>query len=320
MSLRSILSSLTSYLSGGTTKSNLTLEGFPHKFDIYAPKGEVLHVVVLLHGGSGSKEGIADQFGVTKRGKVEYQTLSKYSVAVVCPQGQACVGGPANEWNPNGADSRTLKAPKGVSTWSNGSMWSGQNDPAFLRALVEKLKKDFPGAKLTLAGHSNGGMMVADIWLNNGDLFDYYGSWCGPLAVKYQYFKAPKTAKPIRFQYGMVDNVIGIDGGVNGSSNHFEDSIWSQQPAYQTAEDVVPPPGRGGWVSGPSFFTQATGTPWSTAYKANYPCDKGSGYKVSYGAVETHVLTYPDHFLSDHQAALGETALTTLMDWVELRG
>jgi poly(3-hydroxybutyrate) depolymerase len=83
----------------------------------------------------------------------------------VFPQGQHVVGQPL------------------ATTWSNYVMSSGEDDVAFLQALVAAIKADGDFSHITkfyLVGHSNGGMMSNRVWCESPNTFDAYGALAGP--------------------------------------------------------------------------------------------------------------------------------------------
>lgn len=319
----SFLSSLLVYFNGGYTKKNLRIskvtgDTWPSIYDIYVPSGTVENVIILLHGGSGSKEGIAQQVGLVSSGVVDYTSLRSASTAVMCIQGQACVGNFDPVWNPNTADTRTSLRPNGVPTWSGGSMYSSQNDPLMLKDAASAMRKQFPGARVVLAGHSNGGMMAVRMWMESPTTFDAFISFCGPLPLQFKDASLPVSRPPIYFRFSLNDSVLGIRDGVNGTGNHFNDPTWSQQPAYQTAEDVVPPPGCGGWLSLPSFYNKVTGRDWSSdlARVAVNPVrrvDTAASYSECF---TVDLMSGGSHSLADQQKVTNETAFTTMVNWM----
>jgi poly(3-hydroxybutyrate) depolymerase len=71
-------------LPGEAKNTDLTLNGFPHKFDAFAPSSSTpRYGLVFLHGGGGTKEGAEDAL------KLTLQWAEDNSVVVVVPQGQA---------------------------------------------------------------------------------------------------------------------------------------------------------------------------------------------------------------------------------------
>jgi polyhydroxybutyrate depolymerase len=157
----------------------LTLMGFPHTFDVFAPSAPS-QGLVFLHGGGGTKEGLEASLNVT------LDWAETHGVLLAFPQGQSlqtCVSPPCKAY-----------------TWSNYVMDSGQDDVAFLDALALYLYNTtaaaFPalplGARLSLAGHSNGAMMANRVWCETGDAtFDNFFSFEGPPS---SYVPTPKLA------------------------------------------------------------------------------------------------------------------------------
>lgn len=319
----SILSSMLIRFNGGYTKKNLSItkvtgDTWASKYDLYVPAGTVENVIILLHGGSGSKEGIAAQAGVVSNGVANYSALKNASTAVMCIQGQACVGNYDPLWNPNTADTRSSLRPNGIPTWSAGSMYSGQNDPLMLKDAAASMRKQFPGARVILAGHSNGGMMTVRMWMESPTTFDAFMSFCGPLPIAFADAPLPVSRPPIYFRFSLGDTVLGIKDGVKGAGNHFNDPTWSQQPVYQTAEDVVPPPGRGGWMSLPAFYNKVTGYDWSESLVlAPFGSVRRVNSSMSYSECFTvDLLSGGSHSLTDQQTITGESAFTTMVNWI----
>ena len=94
--------------------------------------------------------------------------------------------------------------PCNAFTWNNFVMDSGQDDVGFLSALAAELRGGGvsaaapaatataafpalpPGARLSLAGHSNGGMMANRVWCETGDaVFDAFASFEGPMPRRF---------------------------------------------------------------------------------------------------------------------------------------
>jgi len=153
-------------------RANQTLPGYPHAIDMYIPSNAQA-AVIFLHGGGGKKEGFEADLGLKSDSGTTTYTLTSAGqdwllnekVMAVFPQGQTLSG--YNGW-----------------TWNNYVMVSGQNDVAFLQALVASLKADasLPAvSKFYLVGHSNGGMMANRMWCESPTTFDAYGALAGPL-------------------------------------------------------------------------------------------------------------------------------------------
>jgi poly(3-hydroxybutyrate) depolymerase len=155
-----------------SVRSNQTISGHSHTFDMYIPSN-AQSAVIFLHGGGGRKEGVANSLGIKND-----STSSNYSVSpsgeswliankvmFVFPQGQHVIGQPL------------------ATTWSNYVMDSGEDDVAFLQDLVAALQADSSLSainKYYLAGHSNGGMMANRMWCESPNTFAAYGALSGP--------------------------------------------------------------------------------------------------------------------------------------------
>lgn len=215
----------------------------PHRVDILVPQ-VYDRFVVCMHGGGGKKERFARNLGVVTsqtitRATVSWAGLNNRQAIAVFPQGQACLG-IASEWNPGGIDTRSTTNPEGVATWSNHVMWSGADDPQFLKDLSTWLQAQYPAAaaKRVLAGHSNGGMMVNRAWYEFPDSYTHYCSAAGPASIKLADDPMPATVRPFFMQIGDQDDLIGILDGRAGVGNHFEDDEWLQQEEHIARADV----------------------------------------------------------------------------------
>lgn len=188
--------------------SGISLPGYPHPIDVYAPSNAE-RAVVFLHGGGGTKEGgavkeiaIANEAvapATTPSADTAWLLASK--TAFILPQGQAL-------------DS----APK-AKTWSNYVMKSGVDDVAFLEALSAAIRGGSLNAevpkvgKVYLAGHSNGGMMANRIWCEKPTAFEAYSGLAGPASVQLDpetgaHPCAPSVARPYLAIVGDADTIL----------------------------------------------------------------------------------------------------------------
>ena len=213
---------------------NLTLEGFPHTFDVFAPTAPS-QGMVFLHGGGGQKEGTEASLNVT------LGWAEDNGVLLAFPQGQSLQS--------------CRRPPCKAFTWNNYVMDSGQDDIGFLRALAARLRGAGapaaapaaattataaafpalpPGARLTLAGHSNGGMMANRVWCETGDaVFDAFASFEGPMS---SWFDANVTSTadrkvcqaPSRVAPPPYMSVIALNDTVVGNTPamHLSDETW----------------------------------------------------------------------------------------------
>ena len=209
--------------------------------------------VVCLHGGGGTKESFAKNLLVTSSltitpSTVRWSGLNARAAIAVFPQGQAALGA-VSAWNPNGADTRSANNPDGVTTWSNGVMWSGADDPQFLIDLSTYIQATYPtvASKMVLAGQSNGGMMVNRSWYDLPDSYTHFCALSGPAGIDFLGRAAPSPVRPFFSQFGDLDEVIGINGGIAGPGVHFDDAEWMQQPDKLSRADVHYPT-LTGWV------------------------------------------------------------------------
>lgn len=216
------------------TLASATVAGYPHAIDVYGPVGAT-QAIVMLHGGAGSKSGVAYQLGLNSSpsavtvNTANWDWLSANKVMMVFPQGQH------------------IGSEPDASTWSNHVMTSGQDDVAFLQALVVQLKSNYPGlSRITLMGHSNGGMMVNRMWCESPGTFDAYVSVAGPASTWYQnpdHACSPALVKPYLGLVGDSDTVLQTTGDWTGPTWTVRPSLvlssldaWVSDPALLIAE------------------------------------------------------------------------------------
>lgn len=202
-----------------SVRANQTLPGYPHTIDMYIPSNAQA-AVIFLHGGGGKKEGFTADLGLKSDSGTTTYTLTSSGqdwllnekVMAVFPQGQTLSG--YNGW-----------------TWNNYVMVSGQNDVAFLQALVASLKADasLPAvSKFYLVGHSNGGMMANRMWCESPTTFDAYGALAGPPSTHLDpslgdHPCAPSTVRP-------YIGIVGDSDRVLRSLGNMGDTLWTLAP------------------------------------------------------------------------------------------
>lgn len=220
--------------------------------DIYIPDDVAIDSVgIWLHGGKGSKESFARNLGIVT-GKddlgepiIKWEILFKGACIAVIPMGQFCAGVFDATWNPNSADTTAGGTKPGVRTWSNGFMYSGQNDPQMLEDLATKLATDYPGKPINLSGHSNGGFMTQRMALERPALFNRFAVASGPLSFVFAGSPTPTAAnlKPMLSLIGGQDATLSVSGGPNGPGDHFKDATWKQPSSGYSVANVQTPPG-----------------------------------------------------------------------------
>ncbi|MGE5085364.1 MAG: alpha/beta hydrolase family esterase [Bacillota bacterium] len=218
--------------SGGTTSStptvsvraNQTINGYPHKIDYYIPSNATA-AVVFLHGGGGKKEGLENDLGIKNDSTTTNYTVSNSGqswllnekIISVFPQGQTL--DTYNAW-----------------TWNNFVMISGQDDVAFLQALVASLKADStlpPINKIYLVGHSNGGMMANRMWCQSPTTFDGYGSLAGPPSSHFALVGGDQACTPSTVQPYI--GIVGDSDRVLRSLGNMSAASWSITPVLTTS-------------------------------------------------------------------------------------
>ena len=203
-----------------TVLSDQALPSDPHLTDYYIPSNAT-SAIVFLHGGGGSKEGLAFNLGIKNDNTTSDYAASTSGetwlianqVMAVFPQGQSVSG---NNF-----------------TWTNLVMISGVDDVAFLQNLASSIKFHYPNiTKIYLAGHSNGGMMANRIWCQSPTTFDAYVSFAGPPSPHLSPSTgdapcAPTTIKPYLVAVGDHDKVLQTTGKMS-------DTAWTIDPALTT--------------------------------------------------------------------------------------
>jgi poly(3-hydroxybutyrate) depolymerase len=189
-------------MSGNQLLSNQTVGDFPHQIDMYVPEGAT-RAIVFLHGALGSKESFAYNVGVTDdRNRPTFEGtnwdwLTEHRVIAVVPQGQHL------------ADAALQ------TTWSNYVMDSGQDDVAFLQALAAEIRDRFGVSEVSLAGHSNGGMMTNRMWCESPETFDAFIGLSGPASEHFLMPGqecAPSEFKPFFGMVGELDDILQVTG------------------------------------------------------------------------------------------------------------
>ncbi len=196
---------------GTSVRSNQTISGYPHSIDYYIPDNAE-SAVIFLHGGGGKKERFAANLGIkndTTSSNYDLLPAGKdwlinKKIMAVFPQGQ------------------TIAGTAFAFTWNNYVMDSGENDVAFLQALVASIQSDTTLPTITkfyLVGHSNGGMMVNRMWCESPGTFDGFGALAGPpstqLAATGAHPCAPATIKPYIGVVGDSDTGLQTSGNMN---------------------------------------------------------------------------------------------------------
>lgn len=181
-------------LPPGLTRDQKTSAASTRVFDVFMPTAQPQSAVVFLHGGGGKKESIEEGLELTP---VSQARLDQLGVAWVFPQGLAAAG---NSF-----------------TWENYVMTSGTDDVAFLTELAAWVRTRLGVAKVTLSGHSNGGIMTHRIWCEAGTLFDRYLPVAGPASVHFRPSggAACPGTKPIFAIVGDGDLVLQTPGNLS---------------------------------------------------------------------------------------------------------
>ncbi|NQZ00732.1 MAG: hypothetical protein HRT45_08695 [Bdellovibrionales bacterium] len=211
-----------------SVQRNVSLRRHPHLIDTVLPElvNAQTKVVVVLHGGGGSKEGIAINLGLLDRETGQYNTqfLAKQNLGVVF------VGG------------MSIKESPGATGWTNHVMVSGQEDMSMLRDISLKLRHG-GFQNLYLIGHSMGGVMVNRVWSEQPELFSAYGSSAGPMAASLLKSCRPSDAKPYIQVTGNFDRILQIVEETRGGEliDHSSDLFLNLDPATKRAAGEAMP-------------------------------------------------------------------------------
>lgn len=215
----------------------------PHLIDFYVPTSYVA-AMVMLHGGSGSKENFAQNLAILKTpvvsvGNVRWDLLNQYKIIGIFPQGQH-LDGTVSSYNPYGVNTVNSQNPNGIATWNNWVMRSGVDDVQFLKDLKTYTIATYGAIGVSLCGHSNGGMMCNRMWYEAPNNYSHYCACSGPPSDHYiSYPSLPSTIRPFFQQIGRKDSVLDVNGGPAGAGDHFFESTWEQNPAQKSYADVA---------------------------------------------------------------------------------
>lgn len=161
-------------VTNNTLRVAITIPGFPHKVDAYAPAGAT-KAIVFLHGLGGYGSQIAYDLGLNSvtsaptMSTVNWAWLEQNGVMAIFPQAQ-------------------IPAGSTLPTWSDYVQKSGADDVGFLKALSSFVKTQYGAMEVSLAGHSNGGAMTSRIWCEATSSYKAYVSLAGPM---------PSTTYPV---------------------------------------------------------------------------------------------------------------------------
>lgn len=185
----------TTTTTGNVLEVGSTISGFPHKIDTYRPVGAT-RAVVYLHGNGGTSGSLAYTLGFSKTAvpsdkTVVWDWLTTKGVIAVLPQGQAAPGST-------------------TPTWSNYLNNSGQDDVAFLKALVANVKARYGVSEVALAGYSAGGVMTGRMWCEAAGSYKSFVSIAGPMmsGTGTGVTCAPAVTAPYFAMLGAKDTVV----------------------------------------------------------------------------------------------------------------
>lgn len=209
--------------------------------DIYEPPGTINLAMTMLHGGGASKGQYAASLtiisGPQTLDTVNWPALMQVGAAAWFIQGMHCTPANAGPWNPNGVDTVSAQYPNGIAGWSNRAYWSGNDDPQLLVDIAIAQSQRYSNVFKVLCGHSEGGMMMQRAWYEHAA--GGFNCYCGSSSPVNSYYLGnpalPAVPKPMRTQFGLQDDNIGIAGG------HFFDPTWvgGKNPTKSQAQTPV---------------------------------------------------------------------------------
>jgi len=186
-------------VQGGETaadqEKSLRFAGETRSYLLHIPPGYVagksLPVVIVLHGGGGSAEGMARITGFSKKGDLE-------NFVVVYPRGSG-------------------RYEKRFLTWNSGNccgyaLDENVDDVGFIRALIEDLKKEisFDEKKVFATGISNGAMMAYRLACELSDKIAAIAPVAGALNLKHC---NPQQPVSVVIFHGTADQHVLYNGG-----------------------------------------------------------------------------------------------------------
>ena len=184
----------TEFLAPGDYKESITVDGRERTYLLHIPTGlearEQYPLMVLLHGGGGDTELAAKMSGMSAKADKE-----KFIVAY--PEG---VAGPTKLRSWNAGDCCAYASRQKI------------DDVGFIKALVEKVKKDFPvdSRRVYVSGMSNGAMMTHRVACELSDIFAGAAAVAGTIQVS-----SCNPSNPIAFIafHGTADDNVPYNGG-----------------------------------------------------------------------------------------------------------
>jgi len=183
------------------TLDSIYHQSYARKFILHEPKGyngtDILPVMMVLHGGTGSAEGTIN---FTQMDKV----ADTAGFLAVFPQGYATSGKGFN-W----ADGRSGKADS-----------MGIDDVGFLSALIDTLKRrmSIDTSRIYVTGISNGAFMTNRLACELSQRIAAIAPVCATLDVDYFTHCAPARKVPILMIMGTKDPFVPYSGGLMSSS------------------------------------------------------------------------------------------------------
>ena len=287
----------------------------PHPINILVPDGSHAAAVIVLHGGSGNDVNILRNLGLVHSPSTVF-TASDVNWPLLQAFGNLVVAAPQG-W----ADPATYSTtnPQGVASWDNyfmngGALAAGWDDMQMLQDLKSYLQSQFGLAGVSLAGHSNGGMMVQRVMLEN-DIFSHYMVTSGPMPDRWIAQNPVFPAKPYFSQWGAQDDVINI------IASGFASHLWDQTTKTLSVADVNYPALShwwGEWDSIPRRFLTYGGTDYSWNDGVVTTVAIGTQTEWSYfsGKIKIQLLSDGGHSIKTHQQATGRRVFGDWMKFV----
>jgi polyhydroxybutyrate depolymerase len=171
-------------------------------------------LVLVLHGGGGNAENVADMTGFSDKARQE-------GFIVVYPEGSGRLRNKLLTWN--------------AGHCCGYAMENRVDDVGFMAALIEKLSRDYPvdRARVYATGLSNGGMMTHRLGIELGDRL---AAVAPVIATLFGDEKKPSLPVPALMINGMLDKSVPHLGGPPGG--RFRDA-WDGTPALPAMEQAT---------------------------------------------------------------------------------
>lgn len=316
----------TATLPGRLIQNQIIGSWVDHPIDIYIPPVNITRALVLLHGGSGSKENFARNLGIIDQNQnINWDLLAIWHIMVIIPQGSYC-NGVVGDFNPHGVVAIDAEGVP-VRTWSNHQMWSQSDDKQFLIDLSAWITSNFghiyPTLGKNLCGHSQGAAMVFRMWYEAPNNFNHYCTVSGtPSYYYHDHPGLPDNIRPIFMQIGLIDDVLSVSDGPLGPGDHFFDAYWQQGESTVSVADVYQPLQ---WIGAWPFLQTAVNALGDASIISpddgvitSVPAGTKTEWAYAGGQAKLELLSAADHTIASHQQCTGNHVLGDWMNFINL--